>query len=109
ELPAGQGKFTYMERGKDLNIDRIFFIGYYEGKNLSNVIILDFTRAKLVQIISAASGLWDNGHWTLNSGRTYVLSGDSDITRISRFDKMVIPGLGQVQKALSTGKVSPKK
>ena len=96
------------DRGKDLNIDRIFFIGYYEGKNLSNVIILDFTRAKLVQIISAASGLWDNGHWTLNSGRTYVLSGDSDITRISRFDKMVIPGLGQVQKALSTGKVSPK-
>jgi lipopolysaccharide export system permease protein len=108
ELPAGQANFTYMERGKDLNIDRIFFIGYYEGKNLSNVIILDFTRAKLVQIISAASGLWDNGHWTLNSGRTYVLSGDSDITRISRFDKMVIPGLGQVQKALTTGRVSPK-
>ncbi len=109
ELPSGQANFTYMERGKDLNIERIFFIGYYEGKNLSNVIILDFSRAKLVQIICAANGLWENGQWTLHKGRTYVLSGESDITRIMQFETLVIPGLGSVQKAMGAGKVTPKK
>jgi len=108
ELPSGQANFTFIERGKDLNIERIFFIGYYEGKNLSNVIILDFTRAHLTQIICAASGIWDNGMWTLHKGRTYVLSGDTDITRIMQFQDLVIPGLGTVQKALGAGKVSPK-
>jgi lipopolysaccharide export system permease protein len=108
ELPSGQANFTYMERGKDLNIDRIFFIGYYEGRNLANVIILDFTRDKLVQIISAAEGLWTNGEWLLKKGRTYVLAGDSDITRIMRFDELKIPGLHNVQKALEKGNVSPK-
>lgn len=108
ELPSGQANFTYMERGKDLNIDRIFFIGYYSGRNLANVIILDFTRDKLVQIISAAEGLWTNGEWLLKKGRTYVLAGDSDITRIVRFDELKIPGLHNVQKALEKGGVSPK-
>lgn len=108
ELPSGQANFTYMERGKDLNIDRIFFIGYYEGRNLANVIILDFTRDKLVQIISAAEGLWTNGEWLLKKGRTYVLSGESDITRIMRFDELKLPGLHNVAKAMEKGGVSPK-
>lgn len=108
ELPAGQANFTYFERSKDLKLDRIFYVGYYSGRFLSNIIILDFTRDKLVQIIAATSGLWSNGNWTLEKGRTYVLAGDSDITRVLQFDKLVIPGLSNVQKVLDTGKVSPK-
>lgn len=108
ELPTGQANFTYMERGKDLTLNRIFFVGYYNGKSLFNVIILDFTRNKLVQIISAASGAWNHGEWILNQGRTYVLAGDSDITRIVKFDKLVIPGIKNAQTALETQKVAPK-
>lgn len=108
ELPVGQANFTYMERGKDLSLDRIFYIGFYNGKAIFNVIILDFTRNKLVQIISAASGMWNHGEWVLNKGRTYVLAGDSDITRILQFEKLVIPGIKNVQAALETGKVAPK-
>ncbi|MDX1986628.1 MAG: LptF/LptG family permease [Candidatus Obscuribacter sp.] len=108
ELPAGQANFTYFERAKDLKLNRMFYVGYYSGKYLSNIIVLDFTRDKLVQIIAATSGLWNNGEWVLEKGRTYVLAGDSDITRVLQFDKLVIPGLGTVQKVLDTGKISPK-
>ncbi|MBI4534607.1 MAG: LptF/LptG family permease, partial [Candidatus Melainabacteria bacterium] len=85
-----------------------FYIGFYNGKAIFNIIILDFTRNNLVQIISAASGLWNHGEWILEKGRTYVLSGSSDITRILQFDKLVIPGIKNAQTALETGKVSPK-
>lgn len=108
ELPTGQANFTYMERGKDLALNRVYFIGFYDGKKIYNVIILDFTRNKLVQIISAAKGLWTHGEWVLEQGRTYVLAGDSDITRILKFDKLIIPGIQNAQKALDTQKVPPK-
>ena len=108
DLPSGQANFTYMERGKDLALNRVFFIGFYNGKQIFNVIILDFTRAKLVQIISAASGSWGHGEWILEKGRTYVLAGDSDITRILQFDKLVIPGITNAQSLLETQKVAPK-
>lgn len=108
ELPAGQANFTYFERGKDLALNRIFYVGYYSGRDLSNIIVLDFSTDKLVKIIAASNGLWNNGEWTLMNGRTYVLSGESDVTRVLRFDKLVIPGLGTVQKVMETGKVSPK-
>ncbi|MFN8655909.1 MAG: LptF/LptG family permease [Candidatus Obscuribacterales bacterium] len=108
ELPAGQANFTYMERGKDLKLNRVFYIGYYNGQKLYNILILDFTRDKLTQIISAASGAWTRGQWVLEKGRTYVLSGDSDITRILQFDNLVIPGIKNAQQALDSQKIAPK-
>ncbi len=108
ELPSGQANFTYMERGKDLALNRVFYIGYYNGKAIFNVIILDFTRNKLIQIVCASSGMWNHGEWILNDGRTYVLAGTSDITRILKFDKLVIPGIKNAQQALDQGKVLPK-
>jgi len=97
-----------MERGKDLKLDRVFYIGCYDGKIIQNVIILDFTRDKLVKIISAASGIWDQGQWVLSQGRTYALSGDSDITRILQFKTLTIPGIKNAQKALENSDVTPK-
>lgn len=108
QIPTGHANFTYMERGKDLSLNRVFFIGYSNGKSIYNVIILDFTRNKLVQIVSAAQGAWNHGEWILEKGRTYVLSGDSDVTRILKFDKLVLPGVENAQKALDVAKVPPK-
>jgi lipopolysaccharide export system permease protein len=108
EMPAGQANFTYMERGPDLKLNRVFYIGYYNGKVIQNVIILDFTRDKLVQIICAASGMWERGQWMLREGRTYALAGDSDITRILQFKTLIIPGIKNAQAALESNSVSPK-
>jgi lipopolysaccharide export system permease protein len=108
KLPAGSANFTYMERGKNLALNRIFYIGLYDGKQIHNIIILDFTHNKLVQIISAAGGQWANGEWILRKGRTYVLAGDSDITRIMQFESLTIPGIANAQKALDMHAVYPK-
>jgi lipopolysaccharide export system permease protein len=108
EMPSGSANFTYMERGKDLSLERVFYIGYYDGKIIRNVIVLDFTRDKLVQIIAAAEGQWERGQWALKKGRTYALSGDSDITRIMQFKDLTLPGIKNAQKALESSAVSPK-
>ena len=108
KLPEGQANFTYMERGKDLQLSRVYYIGLYDKSTIYNAIILDFTRDKMVQIISAATGKWNHGEWILEKGRSYALAGDSDVTRILKFDKLVIPGIQNAQKALDTGKVPPK-
>jgi lipopolysaccharide export system permease protein len=108
EMPAGASNFTYMERGKDMSLNRVFYIGQYDDKKIYNIIVLDFTRNKLVQIVSAASGAWNHGEWLLEKGRTYVLAGDSDITRIMQFDKFSMPGIKNAQKALENQKVAPK-
>jgi lipopolysaccharide export system permease protein len=108
EMPGGTSNFTYMERGKDMSINRVFYIGNYDEKKIHNIIILDFSRNNLCQIISAATGAWNHGEWALEKGRTYVLAGDSDITRIMQFDKLSIPGIKNAQKALDAQKVAPK-
>jgi lipopolysaccharide export system permease protein len=109
EMPAGSANFTYMERGKDnLSLNRIFYVGLFNGKEIYNVIILDFTHNKLVQIISAAGGQFVNGEWLLHKGRTYVLAGDSDITRIMQFDSLRLPGVLNATKALENHAISPK-
>lgn len=107
-LPEGTANFTYMERGKDLTLSRVYYIGLADKTSINNVIILDFTRDKLVQIISAAHGLWNHGEWILEKGRTYVLAGDSDITRILKFDTLVIPGVKNAQEALKMNEIPPK-
>ena len=108
ELPSGQTNFTYMERGRNMRLSRVFYIGYYDKNFLKNVIILDFTRDKLLQLIAASSGFLDHGEWQLDQGRTYVLGGDSDITRILQFKKLILPGVKNAQSALDMGHVAPK-
>jgi lipopolysaccharide export system permease protein len=109
EMPIGDANFTYMEKGDDMKLKRVFYIGHHDGgKTIHNIIILDFSRDKLVQIISAADGAWKHGEWLLQKGRTYVLAGDSDITRIMAFDKLSIPGIKNAQAALEKQKVAPK-
>jgi lipopolysaccharide export system permease protein len=107
-LPTGSANFTYMERNKDLTLNRVFYIGQYHDNTIYNAIILDFTQNKMVQIISAATGAWNHGDWILQKGRSYMLAGDSDITRIVQFDKLRIPGITNAQQLLEKQTVAPK-
>ncbi len=108
KLPEGQANFTYMERGSDLTLNRIFYVGYYNDNRLHDVIVLDFTRDKLVQIISSTTGLFNHGEWILENGRSYVLNSQSDITRILQFEKLKLPGIKNAQKVLDSGNIKPK-
>lgn len=108
QLPEGQANFTYMERGADLTLNRIFYVGYYNKERLHDVIILDFTRDKLVQIITSTTGIFNHGDWTLEHGRSYVLNSQSDVTRILQFEKLKLPGIKNAQKVLDSGNIKPK-
>lgn len=108
QLPEGQANFTYMERGADLTLHRIFYVGYYNGQRLHDVIILDFSRDKMVQIISSATGIFNHGEWILENGRSYALNSKSDITRILQFEKLKLPGVKNAQKVLDSGNIKPK-
>ena len=56
---------------------------------------------------AAAQGWFRHGEWILENGRTYVISGTSDITRILQFDKLRIPGIKNAQKVLDSGNILP--
>lgn len=108
-MPEGIANFTYLDRNKTTgNLQRVFYIDYVKDNMINNIVILDFSRAHVSQIIAAADGYYDHGQWELHKGRTYVLSGDSDITRIMQFDKLVLPGLTNIANAMECQKVAPK-
>ncbi|MBK9144326.1 MAG: LptF/LptG family permease [Candidatus Melainabacteria bacterium] len=107
EMPSGTANFTYMQRDKNLQLERIYFVDKFDGEKLQNVIILDFTRNKLVQIISASQGIFKHGEWVLERGRTYVVDASSDITRILQFQRLRIPGVKNAQKLMESGTVLP--
>lgn len=107
EMPSGTANFTYMQRDKNLQLERIYFVDKFDGEKLQNVIILDFTRNKLVQIISASQGIFKHGEWVLEKGRTYVVDASSDITRILQFQRLRIPGVKNAQKLMESGTVLP--
>ncbi|MGD9683625.1 MAG: LptF/LptG family permease [Candidatus Obscuribacterales bacterium] len=107
EMPSGTANFTYMQRDKNLQLERIYFVDKFDGEKLQNVIILDFTRNKLIQIISASQGIFKHGEWILEKGRTYVVDASSDITRILQFQRLRIPGVKNAQKLMESGTVLP--
>ncbi|MBZ0185446.1 MAG: LptF/LptG family permease [Candidatus Obscuribacterales bacterium] len=107
EMPSGTANFTYMQRNKNLQLERIYFVDKFDGEKLNNVIILDFTRNSLIQIISASQGIFKHGEWVLEKGRTYAVDGTSDITRILQFERLRLPGVQNAQKLLDSGNVLP--
>ncbi len=101
QLPEGQANFTYMERDKNLALNRIFYVGYYNGQRLHDVIVLDFTRDQLAQIVCAATGMFNHGEWTLEHGRSYCINSKSDVAQILQFEKLKIPGAKKESNAVS--------
>lgn len=107
EMPSGTANFTYMQRNKNLQLERVYYVDKFQDSRLQNVIILDFTRSALVQIIAASDGTFKHGEWILNNGRTYAVSGTSDVTRILQFEKLRIPGIQNAQKLMEAGHIQP--
>lgn len=108
QLPEGQANFTYMERNKNLSLNRIFYVGYYNGQKLHDVIVLDFSRDQLAQIVCSKTGTFDHGEWTLEQGRSYCINAKSDIAQILQFQKLKIPGAKNASKVLESNQIKPK-
>lgn len=94
-LPNSQKNFTYLEKTSSKKLRRIFYAAYYNADKelLKNIVILDFTRAKLTQIYTAKMAKWkpQKGGWELYKGTNHFISNDDNLSRISSFNTFFIP------------------
>jgi len=91
----GQKNFTYLEKGKDKKLKRIFYAAKYNPDEdiLKNIVILDFTKKGLAQIYTAKHAKWVplKGGWELSKGISHFISNADELTRVSSFEEFFIP------------------
>lgn len=78
-LPVSRSSGTkvfYDDSGK---LERVFIVPQHDGKQLNKVIVLDFSKTGKVQLMTADSGLWQNGTWVLKSGHSYDIVGSNSL------------------------------
>ena len=94
-LPNSRNNFTYLEKASNKKLRRIFYAAYYNADKdlLKNIVILDFTRARLTQIYTAKLAKWkpEKGGWELYNGTNHFISIENSLSRVSSFDIFFIP------------------
>jgi lipopolysaccharide export system permease protein len=92
--------FSYLEKDSKDIIKRIFYVKHIKDDILKNVVIVDFSDNKLLQIYLAKEATWDprKGGWSLLNGSSSYIKreiGDKDASQskhlISNFQKTFIP------------------
>ena len=70
-------------------LKRLFYADRFNGKEMQNLTILDWTQKDLNQIISAQSATWNpqEGLWDFSNGTIYMVSADGSYRNILRFKK----------------------
>lgn len=73
-------------------LSRIFYAKEFDGKQMKDLNILDFSQNGLDQIISAKSAVWnaDEKTWDFFNGTIYVINSDGSYRNILRFDRQQI-------------------
>jgi lipopolysaccharide export system permease protein len=77
----------YPEYGPDKEVRRFFYAETFDGELMKGLTILDFTRTKVSQIISADSATWDTegSRWQFRNGRIYLVTADGSEQSVSSF------------------------
>jgi lipopolysaccharide export system permease protein len=77
----------YPEYGPDKEVRRFFYAQTFDGESMKGLTILDFTRTKASQIISADSATWDTKEslWQFRNGRIYLVTADGSEQSVSSF------------------------
>lgn len=73
--------------GRDEVLTRLFYASRFDGKEMHGLTVLDFTQAKLNQIISAESAVWNfsDKTWDFFNGTIYLVSTDGSYSNILKF------------------------
>ncbi|MGJ3247587.1 MAG: LptF/LptG family permease [Elainellaceae cyanobacterium] len=73
--------------GRDEVLTRLFYASRFDGKEMRGLTVLDFTQAKLNQIISAESAVWNfsDKTWDFFNGTIYLVSADGSYSNILKF------------------------
>lgn len=85
---------------KDRLLNLMIF-GRAQGKATEGLVVLDFSRDKMVQLLWSSVAQWKDGSWTLQSGRAFeLLLPDDDGVRGS-FGTMTLNGVASAMDALA--------
>lgn len=73
--------------GKELG--RLFYARRFNGEEMQDLTILDFSQEGLEQIVSAETATWNflNNVWTFFDGTIYAISPDGSFGHIVKFDR----------------------
>lgn len=74
---------------QDEDLRRLFYAREFDGETMYGLTILDFSRDRLSQIISARSAVWNfqEETWDFSNGTIYLVSDDGSYSNILRFDQ----------------------
>lgn len=74
---------------KDNGLVRIFYARRFDGSQMIDLTVLDFSQGKLQQILSANSAVWlpEQNAWKFNQGTTYLVDPAGSYRSILKFDQ----------------------
>ncbi len=100
--------FSYFEKNARGRIRRIFYVKSFQDELLKDVIILDFSKQGLAQILTSAEGSWSSlkGGWELTKGNSHMIqqrgqkSDGNSLDLVSTFDSTFVPSKLNPKKIL---------
>lgn len=90
-MPMSKTSFSKLIMDKDQKLKRVLMLGNYKDHQAKEVVIIDFSTKNMVQVINAASAMWQDGNWILQIGRNYHLVADQPLLRVETFDRLLLP------------------
>lgn len=77
-LPMGRDSFMFKDYDENHRLQKMIYIGKYDGANLKDSTIIDLTQPAVMQVIQSKSGHWTPEHWEFINANAYTVSKNSD-------------------------------
>jgi lipopolysaccharide export system permease protein len=77
-LPFGRESFVFKDYDENHQLQKMIYIGKYEGNELKDSTIIDLTQPNIMQIIQSKSGRWHPDKWEFFNANAYTVSKNSE-------------------------------
>ena len=81
------------ESGSERYLSQLFYAGQFRGGEMIDVTVLDFTRDKKTQILSAERAIWSpaDSMWEFRDGKVVLIDSKDATTTSARFSRYLYP------------------
>jgi lipopolysaccharide export system permease protein len=77
-LPLGRESFMFKDYDDNHNLQKMIYIGKYDGTELKDSTIIDLKQDGVMQVIQSKSGQWTPTHWEFRNANAYTVSKNTD-------------------------------
>ncbi|WP_373527953.1 LptF/LptG family permease, partial [Nostoc sp.] len=86
--PSFQEKNIFYREFTGDELSRVFYARRFDGQRMQGLMVLDFTKGSLRQILAAEQATWSNKHlWNFLNGTIYDVAGDGSYQSILNFER----------------------